>query len=106
YGSRGLILAVLPDMTCKIAWTHPHFGTHFMTAIVNDGCLSGIDGHGPADAFLVCADLKAGKEFWRKQPQWEETITTPDGPAKLPTGTYRSWLMRADGHVLCLRGRG
>lgn len=102
YGSGGVLLDVLPDLSCKTAWTNPHLGTHFMSAIAKDGCLYAVDGHGPADAFLVCVDLKTGAERWRQQPHWKETIQTPDGPQELVTGTYRCWLMPVDGRVLCL----
>ena len=95
YGSGGVLLDVLSDFSCKPAWTNPHFGTHFMSAIGKDGCLYGVDGHGPADAFLVCVDVKNGRERWRKQPRWQDTVQTADGPQTIFTGTFRCWLMPA-----------
>jgi outer membrane protein assembly factor BamB len=102
YGSGGVLLDVSPDFHCTPAWTNLTFGTHFMSAVAKDGYLYGVDGHGPNDAFLVCADLKTGKELWRTQPEWEETVTSSDGPRKIGTGTYRCWLMPVDGRCLCL----
>ena len=102
YGSGGVLLDVSDDFHCTPAWTNPTFGTHFMSAVAKDGYLYGVDGHGPNDAFLVCADLKTGKEIWRTQPEWDETVTGPDGTRKIGTGTYRCWLMPMDGRCLCL----
>jgi outer membrane protein assembly factor BamB len=102
YGTGGLLLNVADDFTARPVWTNPNFGTHFMSAIARDGCLYGVDGHGPEDAFLVCVDQKTGKELWRKQPEWDETVDSPAGPRKIGTGTYRCWLMPVDGRCLCL----
>lgn len=102
YGSGGALLEITDDFQPKVLWTNPNFGTHFMSAVEKDGYLYGVDGHGPDDAFLVCVELKTGKEIWRTQPEWNESIDTPDGPRQIPTGTYRCWLMPADGHYLIL----
>ncbi len=102
YGSGGAMLDVLADMTCKPAWTNPQFGTHFMTAIPRDGYLYGIDGHGPNDAFFCCVELKTGKELWRKQPLWDETMKTRTGQRAVTLGTYRCNLLMIDGRCLCL----
>src|SRR6185295_11630549 len=95
YGAGGALLDVAPDLSsCKPAWTNDAFGTHFMTAVHKDGYLYGVDGHGPNDAFLVCVDLKTGKEVWRAQPEWKERFPTPGGPVppnvrEVTAGTYR-----------------
>jgi outer membrane protein assembly factor BamB len=102
YGSGGTLLEITDDFKPKVLWTNPNFRTHFMSAIEKDGYLYGVDGHGPDDAFLVCVELKTGKEVWRTQPEWNESVDTPDGPRQIPTGTYRCWLMPADGHYLIL----
>jgi len=102
YGSGGALLDVAADMTAKPAWTNLNFGTHFMSAIVKDGYLYGVDGHGPEDAFLVCVDQKTGKEVWRTQPQWNETIGTGNSARETTLGLFRCWLMPVDGRVLIL----
>ena len=102
YGAGGLLLDATPDLQCKPVWTNPNFGTHFMTAIEQDGYLYGVDGHGPDDAFLVCVELKSGKEMWRAQPEWKETVAIDGATKEIPTGTYRCWLTPVDGQVLCL----
>jgi outer membrane protein assembly factor BamB len=102
YGAGGLLLDIPEDFHPKPVWTNPNFGTHFMSAVERNGYLYGVDGHGPEDAFLVCVELKTGKEIWRKQPEWEDSTDSADGPRKIPTGTYRCWLMPVDGHYLCL----
>lgn len=102
YGSGGVLLDIGNDFKPKTLWTSLSFATHFMTAVERGGFLYGVDGHGPEDAFLACVDLKSGKEMWRTQPEWEEAIDAADGPRKIPTGTYRCWLMPVDGRFLCL----
>lgn len=103
YGSGGTLLDIDDHFSPKQLWINPNFGTHFMTAIPKDGYLYGIDGHGPEDAFLCCIDQKSGKEIWRKQPEWEEQISTRDGgQRKVTLGTYRCNLLMIDGRCLCL----
>jgi len=100
YGSGGAMLDLLPDGSFKQAWTNESFGTHFMTAVRKDDHLYGVDGHGPADAFLVCVEAATGKEVWRTQPEWVQTVDGKTGPRKLKLGTYRAWLMPVDGRHL------
>jgi outer membrane protein assembly factor BamB len=103
YGSGGALLELEEKGTCKPLWTSENFGTHFMSAIPKDGCLYGIDGHGPDDAFFVCAAIEDGKEKWRVRPQWVETIDHGGGPREVTSGTDRcSLLMTGDGRCLCL----
>lgn len=102
YGAGGVLLDIGDDLHAKPAWTSANFGMHFMSAVAKDGYLYGVDGHGPDDAFLVCVELKTGKEVWRTQPEWKETISRPEGPRQLTMGTYRCWLMPVDGRCLCL----
>jgi outer membrane protein assembly factor BamB len=102
YGAGGALLDLLPDGKFKEAWTNDAFGTHFMTAVRHGDHLYGVDGHGPRDAFLVCVELATGKEVWRTQPEWEQTVEGRNGPRRVQLGTYRSWLMPVDGRFLCL----
>jgi outer membrane protein assembly factor BamB len=102
YGSGGIMLDIQPNLTAKTAWTNPQFGTHFMTAIPKDGYLYGVDGHGPEDAFFCCIDAKTGKEMWRTQPEWPETLKTRTGSRDTTLGTYRCNLLLIDGRCLCL----
>lgn len=102
YGTGGTLLDIDDQFQPHQVWTNTAFGTHFMSAVERDGYLYGVDGHGPNDAYLVCVDLKTGKELWRNQPEWEDTLTTPTGERKIPTGTYRCWLTPVDGHYLVL----
>jgi hypothetical protein len=107
YDSGGAVVQILPDFTAKQLWTSEAFGTHFMTAIHRDGHLYGVDGHGPQDAFLVCANAATGEEVWRTQPAWRESVPSPNGgeAREMSLGTYRAWLMPVggdDGRILML----
>ena len=97
YGAGGALVA---DGTA--VWTNGKFGTHFMTSVVKEGCLYGVDGHGPGDAFLCCLEWKTGKELWRAKPSWQETVATKEGPRDVAVGTARCWLLPVDGRCLAL----
>ena len=106
YGSGGALLELTEapnnHLGFRELWTNETFGTHFMTAVYKDGHLYGVDGHGPQDAFLVCVDAATGKEVWRTQPEWVQTVEGRTGPRKIRMGTYRSWLLPVEGRFLCL----
>jgi outer membrane protein assembly factor BamB len=106
YGAGGVLLELTAQPDGRIGfnklWDNDTFGTHFMTAVHQDGYLYGVDGHGPHDAFLVCVEAKSGKEVWRHQPEWTETVQGKLGERKATLGTYRAWFMPVDGRYLCL----
>lgn len=102
YGSGGVLLDVDESFHARPAWTNPNFGTHFMSAVRLGDYLYAVDGHGPEDAFLVCVELKTGKEVWRAQPEWHDTFNRGADKHELTMGTCRCWLMPVDGRVLCL----
>jgi outer membrane protein assembly factor BamB len=102
YGSGGAMVAVSADGKAKPAWTNPSFGMHFMTAIPKGDYLYGVDGHGPQDAEFACVELKTGKEVWRTQPIWEETVQSRRGKSAMKVGTFRANLLMVDGRTLCL----
>ena len=102
YGSGGALLDVLAVGGTKLVWTNREFGTHFMTAIAQDGYLYGVDGHGPRNAHLVCVNIKNGKEMWRVQPHWQETVDADNHIQNLTFGTYLCTLLAVDGRCLCL----
>jgi outer membrane protein assembly factor BamB len=106
YGMGGTLLEVQPDGSHKQVWESKALGTHFMTAIHKDGYLYGIDGHGPRNAPLVCIDLKTGKEVWRNEPEWEESLKTPDGNRKVNLFPGLASLIMVDGQCLMLSNYG
>ncbi|MBI4979356.1 MAG: PQQ-like beta-propeller repeat protein [Spirochaetes bacterium] len=84
-------------------WTNEDVGIHFMTPIVRDGHLYGVDGHGPGNAFLFCMDTATGAVLWKEKPQWKDIITNSDGEAaEVNTGTVRCSFIYADNAFLCL----
>jgi outer membrane protein assembly factor BamB len=105
YGNGAALLELTDPGNGKLGfkklWTNDTFGTHFMTAVHQDGYLYGVDGHGPQDAFLVCVEASTGKEVWRTQPEWTQTVQGKLGERKATFGTYRAWLMPVDGRFLC-----
>lgn len=102
YGSGGVMLQIAADGTAKPLWKNAGFGMHFMTAIPLGAHLYGVDGHGPRDAELVCVELATGKEVWRNQPQWTETVPARTGTREMTMGSFRASLLRVDGRVLSL----
>lgn len=76
YGAGQVLLHINKNNKHQVLWKNKKLQTHFMTAIHKDGYLYGIDGHGPANAPLVCIELQSGKEMWRHEPKWPVEIKT------------------------------
>lgn len=91
--------ALLSADGLKQVWTNGGIGVHFMTPIVKDGHLYGVDGHGPGNAAMFCLDLANGREVWRTQPVWDEDTEEE-------TGTFLCSFMQIDGRILCLGEQG
>ncbi len=106
YGPGGVLLDILPDGTAKEVWSNRVLNTHFMTAIHKDGYLYGIDGHGPRNAPFVCIELKTGKEMWRIEPEWEETLKTAEGERKLSLSPGLASFLLVGGRCLILGNYG
>ncbi|MCS6776756.1 MAG: PQQ-binding-like beta-propeller repeat protein [Chloroherpetonaceae bacterium] len=106
YGPGGVLLDLKPDGSFTRVWETRDLRTHFMTAIHRDGYLYGIDGHGPRNAPLVCIDLRTGKEKWRWEPEWEETVETPEGRRQIRLGQGLASMMLVDGRCLMLSEYG
>lgn len=79
-------------------WANPKFGMHFITPILRDGHLYGIDGQHQGEAKLACVDVATGEERWRDPMSWE--IEFGGGPRRI--GVCRGNLILADGAFLCL----
>ena len=102
YGPGGVLLDLLADGSARKAWNHRLLNTHFMTPIHQDGYLYGISGHGPRRAPLVCVRLSSGKQLWRHEPEWEETIQTQQGKRRFKVVAGMASLIRVDGRCLML----
>jgi outer membrane protein assembly factor BamB len=98
YGAGGAMVG----LDGKKIWDNAAFGMHFMCPIPKGDFLYGVVGHGPSDSELVCVELKTGREVWRHQPTWKETVPGPRGPTELNVGTFRASLLMVDGRALCL----
>lgn len=106
YGRGSAMIEILPDFQPKLLWENEEFGTHFMTAIHRDGYLYGIHGHGPLGCPLVCIDVASGKEVWKHEPQWMETITRNGVGLQVDMELNRAQMIQVDGRALCLTENG
>lgn len=106
YGRGSAMVEIQPDFTPKLLWENEDFGTHFMTAIHQDGHLYGIHGHGPLDCDLVCLEVATGKVVWRHEPHWNEMITRGNIQVEVDMELNRSQLIHVDGRALCLTENG
>lgn len=102
YGSGGALVAPAPGGGAAAVWTNPTFGVHFMSAVRLGDLLCGVAGHGPQDAEFVAVEVATGREVWREQPLWTETVAEPRGPREIRTGLFRASLLVVDGQVLAL----
>ena len=106
YDTGGALLNVQADGSYEVAWTSQVLGTHFNTAIHQDGYLYGVDGRNEPDASLVCQRLSDGAEVWRELLEWEETYRLNEVVKPRLMSIYRANLLQADGAYLCLGERG
>lgn len=102
YQAGSALLRIQPDFSYETEWTTRDVGTHWNTAVYDDGYLYAFDGRNEPDASLVCVDVKTGEVVWRKVPEWEETIELNGREQKLLLSTYRGSLLKVDGRFLCL----
>ncbi|HUG81065.1 MAG TPA: PQQ-binding-like beta-propeller repeat protein [Bryobacterales bacterium] len=103
YQTGAVLLEVLPDFSREVVWTNFDFDLHFMTAIEKDGYLYGFDGRNEPDAGLSCIRLSDGKQMWRVEPEWKDTVNQTGGRSKeLTMSTFRGSLMKVDGHFLAM----
>ncbi|BBM84390.1 PQQ-binding-like beta-propeller repeat protein [Candidatus Uabimicrobium amorphum] len=102
YGAGQVLLRVDKNNKYRVQWKNKKLQTHFMTAIYKDGYLYGIDGHGPANAPLVCIEAKTGKEMWRYEPKWPVKVTTKRGQRTLRLPPALASMILVDGRCLLL----
>lgn len=103
YNVGGVMLEIDSDFKPRVAWTTRELGSHFMTPIVANDCVYGVDGEGESNAALVCLDAADGKLRWRDSLEFEETVTRNGAPTKLVSSPGRASLLQlADGTTLCL----
>lgn len=107
YNIGGVMLEIDSDFRPRVAWTTRELGCHFMTPIVADDCLYGIDGEGEANAALVCLAADDGKVRWRDPLEFEETVMRNGAPTKVVSSPGRASLLQlADGTSVCLGEAG
>jgi outer membrane protein assembly factor BamB len=107
YGTGSALVEVKEDFSPKETWSDAGFGIHFMMPIFKEGFIYGIHGHGPLDCPLVCFDAKNGKEKWRTEPEWEETVQAAGGRAKkFKVSFARASFTQVDGRTLVLTEYG
>jgi len=91
YGSGGAMIGIAPDFSATRPWRTDALGVYWMTPIVKDGCVFGVDGLNQRLAALVCLEASTGKQLWRDE---------------LGGKFQRASLLVADGAVLCLGENG
>ena len=102
YETGSALLKINDDFTHTVLWTTKEVGMHWNTAVHKDGHLYAFDGRNESDASLVCVELKTGKVVWRKEPEWDETVTVYGEKQTLTFSTFRGSLLHVDGRFLCL----
>jgi len=98
YTRGGTLVRFSPEFQPRQVWANKKFAMHFITPVLKDGHLYGIDGQHQGEARLVCVDAGTGAELWSDPLTWELTL---NGDAKR-IGVCRGNLIMADGAFLCL----
>lgn len=102
YGRGSALLDLLPDGGHRLAWTCDGLGTHWNTAVFDDQCIYGFDGHFENDSALCCVDRATGRLLWRQEPMWDESIEVNGRRRSVTVSTFRGTLLAVDGHYLCI----
>ena len=102
YQTGAALLDIMPDFSREVVWTNFEFDLHFTTAIHKDGYLYGFDGRNEPDAALSCIRLSDGKQMWRVEPEWKDTVDTGGRVREITMSTFRGSLMDVDGHFLAI----
>jgi len=106
YNTGGVLVRMSPDAGCEQVWRTDSLRCHFATPISRDGYLYGFDGMNKRETVLACVELATGRQVWREQPSWTETLTTNRGQQEVELGVYRGSLIETDGRFLCLGEMG
>jgi len=102
YQTGAALLEILPDFSREVVWTNFDFDLHFTTAVHKDGYLYAFDGRNEPDAGLSCIRLSDGKQIWRVEPEWKDTVETKTRTREVTMSTFRGSLMDVDGHFLAI----
>ncbi len=111
YDIDGVMLDILPDFTCKVAYKTKAYASHWATPILRDGHLYGFQNNR-----LSCMEWDTGKRMWQKvlrlgdkkeKPVWNsgrggDQYREPPGDTGFGFGS----LILADGRFLCLGETG
>jgi outer membrane protein assembly factor BamB len=95
----GVMLEMTKDWKWKELWRAENFGCHWMNPVFHDGHLYAFSGEKDRNCELVCYHADSGKEMWRRNEEWDDTL--PGGGA-FRNGFRRGSLLRVDGAFLCL----
>ena len=106
YQTGAVLLEIPPQGRREVAWSNPEFDLHFTTAIHHDGYLYGFTGRNESDAALVAVDVETGREMWRAEPEWNETVVANGKPREITESTFRGSLLRVDGRFLAIGEHG
>ena len=106
YQTGAVLLEIPPQGRREVAWSNPDFDLHFTTAIHHDGYLYGFTGRNESDAALVAVDVETGREMWRAEPEWIETVVANGKPREITESTFRGSLLRVDGRFLAIGEHG
>ena len=106
YKTGAVLLDILPDGGREVAWANPTFDLHFTTAVHRDGYLYAFPGRNEPDAALTCVNLKNGKEMWRTELEWKETVQVRGQPREIVESTFRGSLLLVDGRFLAIGEHG
>ncbi len=98
YRLGGVCLEVTPEDTLKQRWKAPEFAVHWSAPVLHEGHLYGFHGEREPLAELVCYDWETGKERWRNEMRWTETI----GERRMINSPFRGSLLHVENQFLCL----
>jgi outer membrane protein assembly factor BamB len=98
YRIGGVCVEVGEDDTLKEVWKAPEFAIHWTMPVLHEGHLYGFHGEREPFAELVCYDWETGKNLWRDEMRWNETV---NGRSMI-NSPFRGSLLHVENRFLCL----
>ncbi len=100
YKTGGVLLDPSQSGEDAVVWRSDGMRCHFMTPVLVDGYLYGVDGTSKSNTAIACMDISTGKSQWRKQLSWVDSVKTRGKTRELDLPFGDGSFIYADGHFI------
>ncbi len=100
YKTGGVLLDPSQSGKDSVVWRTDGMRCHFMTPVLKDGYLYGVDGMSKSNTAMACLDFATGESKWRKPLSWVDMVETGGKTRELDLPFGDGSLIYADGHFI------